>query len=123
MSPLKRASRIDENGCDHKDVTTLVAYTNELKYFTKRYLEKNEFWPKKCYECEKLFVDKPAGEIDKDKEYKVTSRSPCYLCKHAANSQHPCCFGLCKPCKIETMGGSPTRRRIKKRLDNAFAMA
>lgn len=120
LTPSKRTPAVDANGCDHKDPSTLVAYTNELGYFKKTYLEKNKFWPKKCDNCSKKFVDKPASQME-DGEYKVSARYPCYLCKHAANSKHPCIFGLCKGCKVDTMGRSPTKRRIRKRLESEFA--
>jgi hypothetical protein len=115
LTPSKRASAVDENGCDHKDASTLVTYTHELHYFKKPYLDKNPRWPKECANCGKKFVDKPLSQIQEG-DYKVTTRDPVYLCKHAADKRHPCVFGLCKGCKVETMGGSPTRRRTRRNL-------
>jgi hypothetical protein len=117
MTPSKRKQ---PDGCRHNDITSFERYTNDLGYFKSTYLDKNQFWPKQCDACAIIFVDKPESQIA-EKEYKVCSKSPVFLCRNAANLSLPCTFGLCKECRYSVLGASPSRQRKRSRnLDEEF---
>jgi hypothetical protein len=85
-----------------------------MGYFKSEYLEKQSLWPKKCDNCDLLFVDKPECQLNQTIEYKVCAKSPVFLCKNGADSRHSCVFGLCKECKYEILGASPSRKRKRR---------
>lgn len=97
--------------CDHETVGCFRAYDGSMGYFDAAYLKKTDTWPKNCASCEVLFVNKK--EVGEG-EYKVSVATPAYLCRNGANSKHPCCYGLCSPCRKEIVGTSPTRKRKRK---------
>lgn len=108
-TPTKRKQA--DGDCTHDDITSFVSYTNELGYFKSAYLDKNVWWPKSCNNCDIQFIDKPESQINEETDYKVCMKNPAFLCRNAANSAHPCTFGLCKNCRYTVLGASPTRKR------------
>lgn len=120
-TPLKRKTQEDNPttpkhhrwDCDHETVGSFGACDGSMGYFDVAYLNKTENWPKNCFKCDVKFVSKKNVE---DGECKVSVATPAHPCRNGANSKHPCCFGLCRPCRKEIVGVSPTRKRKRKKI-------
>lgn len=108
------------DGCLHDDYANFTLYDNAMGYFKSAYLDNpSNHWPSECDHCKILFVDKPAAAVDKKTEYKVTQANCVFLCKNAANSSHTCMFGLCKKCRYEVLGASPSRNKRSRSIFEA----
>ena len=82
--------------CNH-DPHCLETHTHDSGYFKATYLAKHSMFPNVCSGCKVKFVDKPKKQV-KDGEYKVSARSPVWMCVNAGNSRLPCLFAHCLDC-------------------------
>lgn len=98
--------------CDHDDTSDFRerggGYFNDA--FRKKMEVEEGHWPSECANCKYRFVThKPAAN---EKEVKVTTAKPAYLCKNASDANHPCLHALCKVCKdISCVSG--TKRSVE----------
>lgn len=113
-TPTKTKTKPNRWDCDHDSPGNFGAYDGSMGYFDSAYLEKTANWPKACAMCDVKFVNK---KVANEGEYKVSAATPAYLCRNGANSQHPCCYGLCNVCRKVVVGASPRRKRIRKSFD------
>lgn len=101
--------------CNHEDYVKYEPLDNSSGYFKPKYLEGQKNWPHICAKCSKQLLDIPNSKIDKETQYKVSSRNIVHLCPNARDTRHPCVHALCDPCMKEKKVDcvfSPTRTRV-----------
>lgn len=94
--------------CKHDDLVNYEPVDNSSGYFRPNYLEKHPTWPHVCAgTCHKDLVDLAASKIDKDKQYKVSSKNLVHVCPNARDTRHPCVHAFCTPCIQELKKKAP----------------
>ena len=105
----------DDQECNH-GVRQLMIMDAGQGYFKNQYLSRTDItFPRECSSCQKKFVDKAQKDCVEG-EYKVSSRTPVYMCSNAMHSYHSCVFCYCQFCKLELDVPSPEKQtRTSKR--------
>lgn len=95
-----------------------ISNVSDLCEWIKRgqYLSRNDIsFPRECSHCNKKFVDKAQKDCIEG-EYKVSSKTPVYMCANGMHSYHACVFCYCQTCKLELDVPSPEKTtRTSKR--------
>ena len=96
----------DKTECHHDRVDLFEVKANDGGYFKKTYLDKQPLRPRQCRSCKKEFVVMRGKE--QATQYKVTDKTPVFMCKNAMKTHHRCLMAYCQTCQATVLAKKMT---------------
>jgi hypothetical protein len=99
-TPRTPPGKMSTKVCDHEKWVDFQSWNHT--YYVPKYMKGRveKYYPKKCKQCDKTFVNKSKTDstFDPEKEFRVTSGQEVHVCSNATKDNHCCNYAVCEDC-------------------------